>query len=161
MLSGAANSTPSRTKPVIRIALVFLLEAGSFDNFPSFPLEVWAEQRFAVGADLTMLVLISLSILLHDLGRGHTDPSRTIRSLCRMRTRLFVLSEFFGSNNMCLRTSKAVLNSVGAHSVHEPIFMWTMACRSIKYTPDFRCPCPRLKSSGLYLTIIGESVSSV
>jgi len=121
---------------VIGRALVILLKTGFFNNFDRCLLEVWAEQRIAAGADLAILVLFSLSTLFHDLGRGHTGPSRTIRSLCRTRTRLFVLSEFFGSNYNGLAMSKAVLNPVGVHQVLEPIFMWTVACRTIRATLD-------------------------
>src|SRR2546427_7802240 len=49
------------------------------------------------GADLPILFLFSFSTFLHDLGQDHCGPSRTVCSLCRTRTRLFV-SEFFGKN---------------------------------------------------------------
>jgi len=54
--------------------------------------------RRVSGADLVILFLFSFSTFLHDLGRDRYGPSRTVCSLCRTRTRLFVLSEFFGKN---------------------------------------------------------------
>src|SRR5260370_11019834 len=134
--SEVARSTPMRTKPVIGRALVILLKTGFLNNFDRYLLEVWAEQRLAAGAELAVLVLFSLSTLFHNLGRGHTGPSRTIRSLCRTRTRLFVLSEFFGRNYNGLAMSKAVLNPVGARPVLEPIFTWTFVGRSIRAIRD-------------------------
>src|SRR6267143_1604527 len=52
-------------------------------------------QRIA-GADLGLRFLFSFSTFLLSLGRDRYGPSRTVCSLCRRRTRLFVLSEFFG-----------------------------------------------------------------
>jgi hypothetical protein len=54
--------------------------------------------RGVASADLVILFLFSFSTFLHDLGRDLYGPSRTVCSLCRRRTRLFVVSEFFGKN---------------------------------------------------------------
>src|SRR5712692_3968778 len=52
--------------------------------------------RRVAGADLGLRFLFSFSTFFHDLGRDRCVPSRTACSHCRTRTRLFVVSEFFG-----------------------------------------------------------------
>src|SRR5436853_7778004 len=50
--------------------------------------------RRVCGADLAILFLCSFSTFLPDLDRDLYGQSRTVCSLCRTRTRLFVLSVF-------------------------------------------------------------------
>src|SRR5437879_10438978 len=73
-------------------------------------LQVWTRQHGAAGADIGIRVLFSFSTFFHVLGRHRVGPSRTVCSLCRCRTRLFVVSEFLGKTLECAFSVYAIPN---------------------------------------------------
>src|SRR5436309_15506154 len=74
--------------------------------------------------------LFSFSTFLPDLGRDHCGPSRTDCSHCRTRTRLFVVSEFFGKNY---------------YSMHFRYRRYRTSCHSF----EFMCPVTTVFLRGL------------
>ena len=77
---------------------IIIMRTSNRDLNVEIPLRPRTLQRGAAGADLMLLFLFSFSTFLHDVGRDRYGPSRTDCSHCRTRTRLFVVSEFFGRN---------------------------------------------------------------
>src|SRR5207302_1636498 len=72
------------------------------------------------GADIGIRVLFSFSTFFHVLGRHRVGPSRTVCSLCRRRTRLFVVSEFLGKTLECAFSVYAIPNFSHGVRVHLP-----------------------------------------